>query len=445
MITNLNIFYNSFSRRKFLSKSKTLPHLYMAIFAAGWVFTFEYEFRFYVAELFIIICLPMVAWLKTLRQTPTAQKILGAYVLWIFAILVSDFVNSTDSIDTLRGISTPILGAFSLLFVLAVLSRNPKSLFTFLVVTVVMKAIFGEPLYGDAFSHTTINWETFTEDTNIFKVRIDPFLTPLILLITCLFARINLINAIIFLVLTSILYFIVDSRSTSLVFFLSAIILYLIFLKHRIKKHRINALKIIKSGIVAALIGYPMYFAYVKYTLIYNSEGHGGKQLLQLENPYNPFSLLLVGRSEWLIIPTAVYEKPIFGWGSWAQDTTGRFNYLLESRLGTDSEGFFSIYIPVHSTLGSAWVWSGFLGFIAMLWLLSSILKMAIKLPNVNSEFIPVIAFFIVMVIWHFLFSPPQMVRLFYPIALASIIVLTKEFGIGKFQRSLVSIANKKF
>jgi len=426
---------NSSRRGKSSAKHKFWPHVYMALFAAGWVVTFELGFRLYGAEVVSVIGLVLIAWRTTLRQHPMARQIIGAYVLWVIAIFVSDLVNATDSLDMARNIATPIVGACSLVFVLAVLSRNPNALITFLAITVVLKGVFGDPIYGDEFSDLEMSWGTMQEDMNYFKVRIDPFLTPFILLISCWFARKSLKKAIGVLVVAAVLYFFVDSRSIAAVFLLAALLLSLSLFKYKPKfKH------IFKGGITAALIGYSAYSGYVAYTLSYNSEGHGGKQLTQLDNPYNPLELIMVGRSEWLVIPTAVYERPLFGWGSWAQDTTGWFNYLRASRLGSDKEGK-SIYIPVHSILGSAWVWSGCLGLIAMLWLLRSILKMGIRLPDIKSELLPVVAFFTILVVWHFFFSPPQHVRITFPVALASLIVLTREEDKTNYLKKVLSEA----
>jgi len=426
---------NFFRRGKVSAKSKFFPHIYMFFFAIGWVFTFEFNFRLYVAEIFSLIGLVLIAWLSTLKRYPMARQIIGAYALWLIAIVISDFVNTTDTFDMLRNIGNPILGACSLLFVLAILSRNPNALITFLLVTVFMKGIFVDPIYGESFDYDEMNFATFREDMNYFKVRIEPFLTPFLLLVATWVGCKSLKMSILILFTTAVLYFFVDSRSIALVFLCTGLLLSLTLSKYKPKlKH------IFKGGIFVALIGYLAYSVYVSYTLSYNLEGHGGKQLVMLENPYNPLELLLVGRSEWLVIPSAVYERPLYGWGSWAQDTTGWFNYLRESRLGSNSEGK-SIYIPVHSTLGSVWVWSGLLGLIAMLWLFRSIVKMGIRLPYIKSNLLPVVTFFTILMVWHFFFSPPQHVRISFPIMLASLIVLTREEDKANYQRRVLSEA----
>jgi hypothetical protein len=224
--------------------------------------------------------------------------------------------------------------------------------------------------------------------------------------------------------LASISYFVVDARSTGLIFFVSSLIVLLV---HMGFKPRLG--HIVMAGLGLALVGYPAYYAYVDYTLTYNPWGHNGQQLRLLHNPYNPFELLQVGRSEWLVLPTAIGERPIFGWGSWAIDEGGRFTYMRRLLLG---EKYFTMraslyegqYIPVHSLVGSAWLWSGLLGFIAMVWLLVTILRLALRVLVSKSELLPAVVFLTFLMIWHYFFSPPQVVRLNFPVVLAALIVL---------------------
>jgi hypothetical protein len=161
-----------------------------------------------------------------------------------------------------------------------------------------------------------------------------------------------------------------------------------------------------------------------------NPNGHNGKQVKELENAYNPFSLLLRGRSEWLVWPTAFSERPLFGWGSWAEDKDGRFALLRIVLLETgtfptaNTQGQKS-YIPVHSLFGASFVWSGLLGLVAMLWFLSIVISMGRRLLLSRSYLLPAVTFLLLQILWHYFFSPPQHLRLSFPVGLASLIVLT--------------------
>lgn len=407
------------------------PHVFMALFGAGGALAFEVGVRLYVAELVALLGLALLPWWSTLRRYPMAGRILGAYAIWLIATLLSDAVNETAAFDTVRNMATPVLGGLSLLFVLTAVSRNPNALLTFLAATAVAKSALGEPSYGDSFADSALSWETVEENANFFKVRIDPFLTPAVLLVACLIGRKNLLLAVPVLVLACVGYFAVDARSSGLMFFGAALALVAIEFQFRPKPGQLIA-----AGLVALAVGYGSYVAYVNYSLNSNKDGHNSKQLARMQNPYDPLELLIQGRSEWLVMGTAISERPVFGWGSWAIDPDRRFAYLQSERSGKleqyDRIGKATTWgmIPVHSVIGAAWLWSGCLGLVAMLWLLHSIFTTVLRLPFSKSIALPFAAFIAIQIVWNFFFSPPQVVRLSFPVALATLIAL------GSQQRS---------
>lgn len=130
--------------------------------------------------------------------------------------------------------------------------------------------------------------------------------------------------------------------------------------------------------------------------------------------------------------PIAFAERPLFGWGSWAEDQDGRFTLLRLALLETSTSASVLAsdrnYIPVHSLIGAAFVWSGLLGLVAALWFLRIILSMGRKLPLLRTYLLPAVVFLFFEVLWHYFFSPPQHVRLSFPVALAALIVLTNPF-----------------
>lgn len=402
------------------------PHIFMALFGVGWAIAFHAGVRLYGAELVTLVGLIIVPWWATLRRYPMAGQVLGAYALSVVAIAIADTVNGTALFDTARNIATPILGGLTLLVVLASVSRNPKALLTFLAATVLAKAALGEAAYGDRFGDVAVSLGSLAQDTNFFKVRIDPFLTPAVLLAACLVARHSLLRAALILGIACVGYLAVDARSTGFILFLSAVVLTAIHFRFKPKLGQLVA-----AGGVTLFVAYGAYVSYVKYTLTFNPDGHNGQQIVRMANPYNPIELVLRGRSDWLVMGSAIAERPIFGWGSWAIDTEHRFSYLRADRIGSSDYGRIGSaqawgYIPAHSLVGSAWLWSGIIGFLAMVWLLRIVFAMAIQLPRAESRFLPVVIFYTLMLSWHFLFSPPQTIRLFFPVALAGLIVVTR-------------------
>ncbi|MFX4296134.1 hypothetical protein [Pseudosulfitobacter pseudonitzschiae] len=399
----------------------------MALFGVGWAVSFDLGVRLYGAEIVSVFGLMLVQWKRLPAQYPMLKKIISAYALWVLAIGLSDLVNGTALFDSARHMATPIIGTALLVFVVAAFSRKPTAILTFLAATAIAKALFGDAAYGETFSDQALTWTNINADTNIFKVRLAPSLTPALLILACWAGSRSLLRGSLVLFIASIGYFAMDARSHGLIFFFSATSLVFIHIGF---KPRVN--QIIVAGLLGSCVGYVSYIGYVEYTLAYNPNGHNGKQLLRLENPYNPLELLLTGRLEWLVWPIAFAERPLFGWGSWAEDPDGRFTFLKLALLNTGTSAINAVdakvnYIPVHSLIGAAFVWSGLLGLFAIVWFLRVVLAMGRRLLLAKSYLLPAAIFLFYMLIWHFLFSPPQHVRLSFPVALGSLIVLTSQ------------------
>lgn len=428
------------SRRQVKRHPLLWPKVFMALYGAGWSISFDLGVRLYGAEIVTFIGLALIGWGWALKKYRALRKILFIYLFWAIAIVISDLVNETAIFDSLRNLATLIIGAGGIVFVLTALSKQPSALLFFLGAMAITKGILGEPLYGDAFSNLSLSLESLQNHTNFFKVRIDPFLTPAFLLIACLIGRKSLALAAAIFIAASLVYFSLDARSSGLTFFLSGSILVMINYGFRPRPGQIAA-----AGVALAMVGYGAYLAYAHYTLTQNPYSQSGRQLQFVQNPYNPFDLLRIGRSEWVVMPTAISERPLFGWGSWAVDKDRKFAYLRAERIGgyngaelTNQQG--QIYIPAHSLIGSAWLWSGLLGFIAAAALLRIIFALSLQALLVRSIILPAAVFLTIQLFWHFFFSPPQVVRLFFPVAIATLVVLTANIA-HKKRRNLANSA----
>lgn len=414
--------YRGSARRK----APIAPHVFMALYGAGWALAFEAGVRIYVAELVSVAGLLLVGWWGALQRYPAARSILGAYGLWVLAIVVSDIVNETALRDSMRALATPVIGGAGFVFVVAVLHRDIRAILTFLAAVAIAKGILGEPLYGEAFAELGLGWEGVAQDTNYFKVRFVPFLTPAFALIACLFARVSLLLAALFLVFVSVGYFALDARSAGLVFFAAALGLFAVHFQFRPRPGQL-----LIAGLVGAVIGYGAYTGYVTYSLSADPNGHNARQLARMKNPYDPFELLLQGRSEWTVAADAISEKPIFGHGSWAQDIGNKYSWLRLERSGIDwalmvQQDYWK-FIPVHSVLVSMLLWPGILGLPAVLMLLRSLISGALGLFQVKSPLLPMAFIFCASALWDFIFSPPQSVRVYFPFELGLLIVLVSQ------------------
>lgn len=415
------------------------PHLFMAAYGLGWALAVDVGVRLYFAEVVAFVGLAILNWSPLLRRYPIVTSVLGAYGLWVVAIVISDLVNATAVFDTLRNLATPIFGAAGLVFVACCIARAPGSLLTYFFVVGTAKGIFGEPLYGDAFSDWETSWASVQQNTNFFKVRFEPVITPLSVGLAILLSRRSHFFAGIWLLGISLVYFLLDTRSSGLMFFIAGLVTIFFY-----RGRRFNGKNLFLGTIVGLLLGYGAYAGYVYYSLNSESPGHNALQLQYTQNPYNPISLLLIGRSEWLVLPEVIAEKPIFGWGSWARDYNNRFAYLRAERIGTTNLGQIDhaaqdLYLPAHSVVGAAWAWSGILGFVAMVWLAALIFRLVPTIFGMRDMLLPAVAYLTTFMLWHFLFSPPQSVRLHFPVALGTLVVLGSKIIAERRNASLVA------
>jgi hypothetical protein len=120
------------------------------------------------------------------------------------------------------------------------------------------------------------------------------------------------------------------------------------------------------------------------------------------------FGVLLGGRSELFVSAQAFVDSPLLGHGSWAKDTNGyrqayadrssEFGYSQDSQLVMASP-----WIPTHSYLMGALVWSGFLGGVFWILVIVTVLNLFLSVKG-QVHFYFYIG--ITVLIWDIMFSP---------------------------------------
>lgn len=412
-----------------VSTNSYWPLVLMLAFGFGWAIALELQFRVYLSELVVLAALPFLRWRNLFGDYRALGRVMMCLSLWLVAIISSDLYNQTALIDTLRAGSTPLIAAASLLFALACIHRNARSLITFFFGIALGKFIYGEPFYGEEWASRAIDLTSLFE-LNYFKARIEPFLTPALLLGLVWLGRKRPNRAILPALIIGIAYILLDARSVGL-FFLAASGVF--FLDLRGRRFSRPAIAIGAALLVAAF--FALFTVYADYALRNNPTSQTGMQLARVENPYNPVELLRVGRSEWSVMPDAIAERPIMGWGSWAIDPRNRYNFLEAERVGglyIAAEQFEGpARIPFHSVIAAAWLWSGLLGLASMVWLTVVLVRLGKAAGSRRTIQWFLTLFLSAQMAWALLFSPPQSVRTQFPIAIAMLLYL----GSGAVER----------
>lgn len=395
---------------------------FLALYAATTIVFIDFIGRLMLAEIIALINLPFINIRKLVKKYEGLKIVLSALAVLLVALILSDIINKSASSDFLRGWSVIIFAMISTIFFVHHLSRNPNSVIYYLFALFMVRMIFGE---GE------LELSQWVQNTNYFKVRFVGFLNPAIMIIGYyLYKKDRTLLVNILFVLYGIVCMIMDARSNGLIFIISSFILYL-----KTTKIKFTRARILSFSLASIIILYTGYVFYVNQVLNNNLGGTNARTQLSLaSNPYNPFELLYYGRSQVFISLEAISERPILGYGSWAKDRTGEFarfsaqlsniNYIPNDRY----------WIPSHSLILTTWLYSGIIGFLALVYLLFNLMKQAfITLKNREMNTLtPILTILTIDMIWNMFFSPFGLLRTSFPIFAALVIVSYRQYQLKK-------------
>ncbi|TWF34813.1 O-antigen ligase-like membrane protein [Chitinophaga polysaccharea] len=355
-------------------------------------------------EIMVLLSAPFVFDIRDFKLFPLFRKIIMALaLLFIFQVITDLFVVKSSADNFMRGWAAIIMSILSFLFLFKTL-KDDKVIFFFLCMTLVKNIIW-----------TDDNADT---DMSYFKFKMVPILSYGVYILSFLLYRNGQWKAVLALLLAySLLCFARDSRSTGMVFFLGAIIIFCFNSGMYLTRDRL-----LVFGISGLLLFQFAYVCYVNAVLNHEIGGeHASEQIDRLDNPYNPLELLMTGRGETFAALAAISDAPLFGHGSWAKDDNLKYyrilllyqNEEMNEQLATSTEHL----IPSHSILLGAWVNCGLGGFIAVLLVFILLLRMGFYLVGhaADTALYPVLVLMTIGVIWTFLFSPVQQLRFNIP------------------------------
>jgi O-antigen ligase len=355
-------------------------------------------------EIMVLLSAPFVFDRRDFKAYPMFRKVIGALAaLFICQVITDLFVVKTSSENFMRGWAAIVMSILSFLFLFKTL-KDDKIIFFFLCMTLIKNILWTD--------------ENADTDMSYFKFKMVPILSYGVYILSFLLYRNGHWKAVLALLLSySLLCFARDSRSTGMVFFLGAIIIYCFNSGMYLTRDRL-----LVFGIAGLLLFQFAYVSYVNAVLNHELGGeHASEQLERLDNPYNPLELLMTGRGETFAALAAISDAPLFGHGSWAKDDNLKYyrilllyqNEEMNEQLATSTDHL----IPSHSILLGAWVNCGLGGFIAVLLVFIFLLKMGFYLVARASDtaLYPVLVLMTIGVIWTFLFSPIQQLRFNVP------------------------------
>lgn len=349
--------------------------------------------------------------LYLLRKYPAFKYISVCYIILLISQVFSDIYNNTVPNDYLRGISVIIFSYISTVFFLKYIDKNYNSIIFYLISVFIVRLFFGEE---------DLDINIIAERSNFFKQRFVGFLNVGVMLIAYFLYKKKQRKIVTFLFfIYAILCIVLDARSNGLIFLISALI---IFIKNR--NIKLNKSKVIFILFLSVTFLYVGYVYYINKVLNNEIGGSNSKtQIAKMSNPYNPFELLYYGRLDTYIAVEAIKEKPIMGYGSWAVDKGGKYRALVELISGNEVTNNRS-FIPSHSIILGAWLYAGFLGFLAIFLMFKKLFGLYYNIftSKINMEIMPIITVLTADMLWASIFSPFGQLRTSFPI-FASLII----------------------
>ncbi len=391
----------------------------LALFASTQKVFVEFVGRFMVAEFVAAIGLLRQNNLQQLNRLPELRSVLIGFGILFCSLLISDTINASSQNDSLRGLASVLFALISTIFLTGHMRRSAYAPHIFLVGTALSSVIF---FVGE------LDLSAQLENTNYFKVRFVPILVPIVAVGATIFWGTNRILSATLFFVTGAIFFAFDARSMGAVLVLASGLLAVQIIGFRPKFVQIFIIAVIGTG--AAYAGYVYY---VDAVLNHGFGGTNAQQLARLDNPYNPFELLLVGRPELRVTAAAVSDNPIVGHGSWAKDKTGEYWWLLLTSTGTEYRDLSFDYekgmIPAHSVILTAWLWAGIGGLLGILIVYWTVLRIFLNTFWINSKLAPVLCLYFLDISWAFCFSPFGHIRTSFPFVIAIFITAALQLG----------------
>lgn len=373
--------------------------------------------------------LSLNAWKKLYHDIPDIRKINIAYIIMLLFQVLSDVINHSESHNYIRGWAAIIMAIITLNFLAKILLKSFDSII-FYFIGGTLYLIFFKP--QDDYSIGDIE-----QSMGTFKFWLVPILNNLVLMVSWFIMDKNKKSSSLvagLLMFYGLFCMAFDARSNGIFFIITGLIF--LFKDQLVNYSRQKAILLL---IVFLAVFEGLYVIYVKEAMTGKIGGaHTEEQLSRINYSYNPLNLLFSGRTEFFVAIVAIEDQPIFGFGSWAPDPTGKYLVMVLEMQDDDQKiaallksDLMPQIIPAHSILIGAWLDGGIGAFIAIFFIFILFLKRCLYLLSnkdiIYSKYFPILIFFMLDTFWTFLFSPLPHIKDTLPIMIAFVMVMYKK------------------
>lgn len=394
--------------------------LIILLFELGFGIKFNLVGVISISELFLLVFVPLFILPKVKWNNKTGvTKVTLAYALLFCFQILSEIIVGNDMTSALKGLAITIVSYLHLMFLVFYLSRQ-KSLILILIISQMAVKL----LFDTSREEQTVEDIVAGEAAAYLKFYLSPLVTLAFLAFSVVYKHKYLSLAF---SLLGIIFIVLGARNGGVIALVSGFVTYV--LEHR--SLVANKKLLITSSVVLCIFAYGLYVYYVNSVLAGEITSGNNRQVFLCKNPYNPFELLLVGRSEVWVGWQAFMDEFWFGHGAWPYDTTGHYQRMMMALHGEHpsvarSQIDIHYLIPSHSVLIGSGMMNGVFALLSMGYIVFYFLWKGVRsFVKCEDRYKLVLVFQVLDLFWATLFSPQSHFRLTMPISFAIIFVMS--------------------
>lgn len=331
--------------------------------------------------------------------------------LWLFVFqLVSEIIVGNEVSNAMKALAVTVLSYMKLMCLWPIVKNDGRRI-TWLFTCMVISGAISFQFMSD--SEFAMDYLINGSEYSIFKFKIAPLLGDIMVVYSL--SKFEKGNIALLSMITGALCAVLGARSAGMIIFLTGFIVYIINHMNRV----ITRKQIITWSLFASLVLYCFFALYV--TAVLNGTIVGGNSKMQfakVEHPYNPIHILLSGRTESPASLAAISDRPLTGFGAWAEDPGYKYHSIQANAQGDVfiMRDHISNLIPAHSVILQTGVNEGVFAMAVMMCILYIFIKRGAISINKNNIYNYLVVYCIMQLLWHGLFSPVSHFRSSFPI-----------------------------
>lgn len=390
--------------------NKILPIVLMLFFQIGQGLSFNLVGTMnygWILAIGYTLCFIFSSKLFRIKEFRTVSKL---YLCLFVLQIIAEYMAGNSLQNGMKGVAIDVVSYMSFFFLVSLLIKNPKLIVWAIIGTIIRMLIFGKE--SDSSAEEALRGE----DTTYLKFYLGPLIVYCFLVISVFFRTKAFTYIYMF---VGFVFVVAGARSLGLITFLTGMFVFVV----RFKKTNVTAM-LKRYSLILLFAFYGLYVLYVYNVMNGNISAGNNVQLLNSQNPYNPLEIIKYSRSDAWITIEEIADKPLWGFGSWADDPGFKYHIMISkmtnSILNIDALGN-SVVLPAHSVIFGKAAYNGVFVAIITAVIIFYFIKRGFKLFNSDNRYMFIIMYFLYLLIWHSLFSPVGHLRDSFPLFFAFI------------------------